>query len=82
MTPAKQAGLWLAQFLSFFIIFAAFYLLLPEVYLFEIFSNSIGFITEADWNDLFMFAVLGLSVLINALLILAVGAIKQKRGGR
>ncbi|MFK3662679.1 hypothetical protein ACI2I2_19560 [Scandinavium sp. NPDC088450] len=79
MTPAKQAGLWLIQFLSFLLIFSAFYLLLPEVYLFDRFSDRIGFITEQDWNDLFMFAVLATSVIINTLVIFAVATLKKGR---
>ncbi|MBJ9838950.1 hypothetical protein I5530_18000 [Citrobacter freundii] len=79
MTPAKQAGLWLIQFMSFILIFSACYLLLPEVYLFERFSDLVGFITEQDWNDLFMLTVLCVSVLINTLLIFVIARQKKKQ---
>lgn len=72
MTPTKQAGLWLIQFLSFILIFSAFYLGLPEIYLFERFNDRVGFITEQDWNDLFMLSVLCASVIFNTLLIFVV----------
>lgn len=80
MTPAKQAGLWLIQFLSFILIFSAFYLLLPEVYLFERFSDLVGFISEQDWNDLFMLTILCVSVLINTLLIFVLTLLRKKHG--
>ncbi|AUU85868.1 hypothetical protein MXF13_09715 [Leclercia adecarboxylata] len=78
MTPAKHAGLWLIQFLSFLVIFSAFYLLLPEVYLFKRFSDRFGFITEQAWNDLFMLSVLTASVIINTLLIFTVARMKER----
>ncbi len=78
MTPAKQAGLWLIQFMSFLVIFSAFYLLLPEVYLFMHFSDRFGFITEQAWNDLFMLTVLSASVIINTLLIFTVAIIRKR----
>lgn len=80
MTSAKQAGLWLIQFLSFILIFSAFYLLLPEVYLFERFSDLVGFISEQDWNDLFMLTILCVSVLINTLLIFVLTLLRKKHG--
>ncbi|WP_039030739.1 hypothetical protein [Leclercia adecarboxylata] len=79
MTPAKQAGLWLIQFLSFLLIFSAFYLFLPEVYLFRRFSGLVGFITEQAWNDLFMLAILGASVIINTLLIYIVATLRNRQ---
>lgn len=78
MTPAKQAGLWLMQFLSFLLIFSGFYLLLPEVYLFKRFSDRFGFITEQAWNDLFMLSILGASVIINTLLIFTVATVIKR----
>lgn len=78
MTPAKQVRLWLIQFLSFLLIFSAFYLFLPEVYLFRRFSDLVGFITEQAWNDLFMLAILGASVIINTLLIYTIATLKNR----
>ncbi|MCU6676416.1 hypothetical protein [Leclercia tamurae] len=78
MTPAKQAGLWLMQFLSFLLIFSGFYLLLPEVYLFKRFSERFGFITEQAWNDLFMLSVLTASVIINTLLIFTFAKMRER----
>ncbi|MCU6669042.1 hypothetical protein M8013_09805 [Enterobacteriaceae bacterium H4N4] len=78
MTPAKKARLWIIQFLSFLLIFSAFYLLLPEVYLFERYSDRAGFITEQNWNDLFMVSVLCASVIINTLLIFVVARLRKK----
>ncbi|MEL2243738.1 hypothetical protein PAS25_22505 [Leclercia adecarboxylata] len=79
MTPAKQVGLWLIQFLSFLLIFSAFYLFLPEVYFFRRFSELVGFITEQAWNDLFMLAILGASVIINTLLIYIVATLRNRQ---
>ncbi|MCU6666573.1 hypothetical protein D3C75_184850 [compost metagenome] len=79
MTPAKQAGLWFIQFLSFLLIFSVFYLLLPEVYLFQLFSDWVGFITEQGWNDVFMLTVLCTSVIINMLLIFVVGKMRNRQ---
>lgn len=78
MAPVKQAGLWLIQFMSFLIIFSACYTLLPQEYLFECFSNLAGFITEQDWNDLFMLTVLCASVIINASLIFIIATLKKR----
>ncbi|MNT28211.1 hypothetical protein D3C72_1638820 [compost metagenome] len=78
MTPAKHVGLWLAQFLSFFVICSVIFVALPEVYLFNLYSESVGFITEQDWNDLFMFSILGASLLINAVLIYVIASIRRK----
>jgi len=66
------------QFLSFLLIFSAFYLLLPEVYLFMRFSERFGFITEQAWNDLFMLSVLAASVIINTLLIFTVARMRER----
>lgn len=79
MTPAKQARMWLIQFLSFLLIFSAFYLFLPEVYLFRCFSELVGFITEQAWNDLFMLVILGASVIINTLLIYIVATLRNRQ---
>lgn len=46
--------------------------------MFERFSG-LGFITEQDWNDLFMLTVLCTSVLINTLLIFVLARQKKKR---
>ena len=78
MTPAKQAGLWLMQFLSFLLIFSGFYLLLPELYLFKRFSDRFGFITEQAWNDLFMLSILCASVIINTILIFTVATVIKR----
>lgn len=79
MTPAKQTGLWLVYFCSFLLIFSAFYLFLPEVYLFRRFRELVGFITEQAWNDLFMLAILGASVIINTLLIYTVATLRNRQ---
>ncbi|MBZ0056900.1 MULTISPECIES: hypothetical protein [unclassified Leclercia] len=79
MTPAKQAGLWLIHFLSFLLIFSASYLFLPEIYLYRRFSDLVGFITEQAWNDLFMLAILGASVIINTLLIYIVATLRNRQ---
>jgi len=78
MTPAKQAGLWLIQFMSFLVIFSSFYLFLPELYLFKRFSDRFGFITEQAWNDLFMLSVLTASVIINTLLIFTFAKMRER----
>ncbi|MDA8514148.1 MULTISPECIES: hypothetical protein [unclassified Citrobacter] len=46
--------------------------------MFERFSDLVGFITEQDWNDLFMLTVLCVSVLINTLLIFVIARQKKK----
>ena len=74
----RRSYLGLIQFLSFLVIFSAFYLLLPEVYLFKRFSDRFGFITEQAWNDLFMLSVLSASVIINTLLIFTVARMREK----
>jgi len=79
MTPAKQTGFWLVYFCSFLLIFSAFYLILPEVYLFRRFSVLVGFITEQAWNDLYMLGILGVSVIINTLLIYTVATLRNRQ---
>ena len=71
MTPIKFVGIWIIQFISFFIIFSVSYILLPEVYLFHLYSDSVSFITESDWDALYLISMMVASVLINAVLIYA-----------
>ena len=78
MTPGKQVIMWLFQFISFFVIFAAFYCFLPEMDLYELMSQRVGFISEQYWNDFFMFSVLAASVFANAIVIFLFATIRQK----
>lgn len=78
MTPAKQAGLWLIQFISFLTIFSVIYIAFPFEYLFDIYSDKVGFITETNWSDIVLFGILAVSVLINTLLIFFVASAKRK----
>lgn len=78
MTPAKQAGLWLIQFISFLTIFSVIYIAFSFEYLFDVYSDKVGFITETNWSDIVLFGILAVSVLINTLLIFFVASAKRK----
>lgn len=78
MTPAKQAGLWLIQFISFLLIFSIMYSVFPFEYLFEVYSDKVGFITETDWSDLVLFSILAVSIFINAGLIYVIAIVRSK----
>lgn len=78
MMPSKQAGLWLIQFTSFLVIFSVIYIAFPFEYLFEVYSDKVGFITETDWSDLVLYSILGVSVFINTGLIYLVASVRSK----
>lgn len=78
MTPAKQVGIWLIQFISFLCIFSVIYIAFPFEYLFDVYSDKVGFITETNWSDIVLFGILAVSVLINTLLIFFVASAKRK----
>ncbi|WP_320726458.1 hypothetical protein [Enterobacter sp. 118C5] len=78
MAPAKQAGMWLIQFISFLVIFSVIYIVFPFEYLFEVYSDKVGFITETDWSDMVLFSIMAVSVLMNAVLIFLVGSARKK----
>ncbi|HBU6130011.1 MULTISPECIES: hypothetical protein [Enterobacter] len=78
MAPAKQAGMWLIQFISFLVIFSVIYIVFPFEYLFDVYSDKVGFITETDWSDMVLFSIMAVSVLMNAVLIFLVGSARKK----
>lgn len=78
MTPIKQAGVWLIQFVSFLTIFSIIYIAFPYVYMFEVYSNKVGFIAETDWSDLVLLGTLVVSLLINTLMIFLIASVKRK----
>ncbi|MGM8790250.1 hypothetical protein ACS6K7_03275 [Enterobacter chuandaensis] len=78
MAPAKQAGMWLIQFISFLVIFSVIYIVFPFEYLFDVYSDKVGFITETVWSDMVLFSIMAVSVLMNAVLIFLVGSARKK----
>lgn len=78
MSPAKQTGMWLIHFISFLAIFSVIYIVFPFEYLFGVYSDKVGFITETDWSDSVLFGILAVSVLINAGLIFLIASVRKK----
>lgn len=78
MAPAKQAGMWMIQFISFLVIFSLIYIVFPFEYLFDVYSDKVGFITETDWSDMVLFSIMAVSVLMNAGLIFLAGSARKK----
>jgi len=52
---------------------------MPDIWLYDLYTDKFGFLTEAEWYDRYIFALSLLSLLLTTLLIWLISRHMQKR---
>ena len=69
MRPISCLAIWLSQLALLCIVYSLLSAFMPDVYLYDIYTEKFGFLTEAEWYDRYIFALSILSLLLTTLLI-------------
>jgi len=69
MRPIACLAIWLSQLALLCIVYSLLSAFMPDVYLYDIYTEKFGFLTEAEWYDRYIFALSILSLLLTTLLI-------------
>lgn len=77
MNARKHAVTWIIETLMLFFIYSLLCYLLPDVFLYHLYTRNFGFMTELDWNDDYTLVLFILAFIINAMLIYFWAKIKK-----
>lgn len=69
MKPSTSILLWLMELALLCLVYSVVCAFMPDVYLYDIYTDKFGFLTEAEWYDRYIFALSLLSLLLTTLLI-------------
>lgn len=69
MRAAKYATLWVLEFAIFTVILAIFFLIFPEVMVYEIIFKYLGVIQGDNWDKYYFLGLCVFSVIVTALLV-------------
>ncbi|MNB84258.1 hypothetical protein D3C75_311120 [compost metagenome] len=69
MSPRNSIVIWLMELTLLCAIYSLLCAFMPDVYLYDVYTDKFGFLTEAEWYDRYIFALSILSLLLTTLLI-------------
>lgn len=69
MRPITCIAIWLSQLALLCIAYSILCAWMPDVYLYDFYTDKFGFLNEAEWYDRYIFALSVLSLLLTTLLI-------------
>lgn len=77
MSPKIRVLIWLGQLLLLMVVYSVLCALAPDTWLYDIYTSRYGFLTEEEWYDRYIPALMILSVFITTLLILVIALFRQ-----
>ncbi len=69
MKPSTSVVIWLTELALLCLVYSFICFFMPDVWLYDIYTDTFGFLTEAQWYDRYIFALSILSLLLTTLLI-------------
>lgn len=79
MKPSTSVVIWLTELALLCLVYSFICLVMPDVWLYDIYTDTFGFLTEAQWYDRYIFALSILSLLLTTLLIWLFARYRLKR---
>lgn len=77
MSPKIRVLIWLGQLLLLMVVYSVLCALAPDTWLYDIYTSRFGFLTEEEWYDRYIPALMILSVFLTTLLILVIALFRQ-----
>lgn len=77
MSPKIHVLIWLGQLLLLMVVYSVLCALAPDTWLYDIYTSRYGFLTEEEWYDRYIPALMILSVFLTTLLILVIALFRQ-----
>jgi len=69
MKPSTSVVIWLMELALLCLVYSLLCIVMPDIYLYDIYTDKFGFLTEAQWYDRYIFSLSVLSLLLTTLLI-------------
>lgn len=79
MKPTISIVVWLSQLFLLCIVYSMLCVLMPDIYLYDLYTDKFGFLTEAQWYDRYIFSLSVLSLLLTTFLIWLIAGYMNKR---
>ena len=79
MKPITSIMVWFSQLLLLCFVYSMLCVLMPDIYLYDIYTDKFGFLTEAQWYDRYIFSLSVLSLLVTTFLIWVIALYLHKR---
>lgn len=79
MKPTISIVVWLSQLFLLCIVYSMLCVLMPDIYLYDLYTDKFGFLTEAQWYDRYIFSLSVLSLLLTTFLIWLIARYMNKR---
>lgn len=79
MKPSIHAVIWLMELALLCLVYSLICLVMPDIYLYDIYTDKFGFLTEAQWYDRYIFTLSVLSLLLTTLCIWLIARFFYKR---
>lgn len=79
MKPGTSVVIWLMELALLCLVYSLLCIVMPDVYLYDIYTDKFGFLTEAQWYDRYIFSLSVLSLILTSLLIWLIARYRHKR---
>lgn len=79
MKPSTSVVIWIMELALLCLIYSLICIVMPDIYLYDIYTDKFGFLTEAQWYDRYIFSLSVLSLLLTTLLIWLIARYMHKR---
>lgn len=78
MKPIQYVILWFGQALLFTVVFVLLYVLIPEIKMYRLITESTGFMSDFTWDKYYFLALCVASLLIVAIVVYITVLIKRR----
>jgi len=79
MRPKTHVLIWLGQLILLMVVYSMLCALAPDIWLYDIYTNRYGFLTEEEWYDRYISILMILSVSVTTLLIWGIAFLAQRK---
>lgn len=79
MKPSTTVMIWLMELALLCLVYSLVCIVMPDIWLHDLYTDKFGFLTEAEWYDRYIFALSLLSLLLTTLLIWLISHCMRKR---
>lgn len=79
MKPTISIVVWFSQLFLLCIVYSMLCILMPDIYLYDVYTDKFGFLTEEQWYDRYIFSLSVLSLFLTTFLIWLIARYMHKR---
>ena len=69
MKPSTSVVIWLSELALLCLVYSLLCITMPDIYLYDIYTDKFGFLTEAQWYDRYIFTLSVLPIILTTFLI-------------